>query len=212
MRLGHERFQFGKTAAARKQPGQQGKIRRTVFQLLGKHPFGGAFFQFFRLFLFRYAEICVYARAVKISAHDARTEGMQGADIRRADLGKLRFQKRTPCAVRFGVDGGCHRLFQPLFHLLCREIGKGHRQKGRDFRLSRKDEGDDLFDHDKRLAAPRRGGYENFSARFDRGALLRRGPSFAHSPRLLFTMSAISAISTCFSSRKLFPSNPHMPP
>ena len=201
VQLDHPAAQLREAAAGRAGAAEGGKGGRLLRLQLFKGAHGGALAQLVRLLLFQHAESAVDARLVKVAADDVAAEGVQRADIRRGDVGKLRLQTGAAGGVLLDAEAGGERGAQPLLHLPRGEVGERDREHGGDVRLLAEDEGDHLFDHDERLAAARRRGHEHFAGGVDGGLLFGRGFASAHSPFLLRTISAISAGETLLSLR-----------
>ena len=211
VRFAHEFTQTGKPPAARECPAQKREVRVALFQAVFEQQIQRARFKFVRLRFFRHAEVPVRIDAIKVAADDVGTERVQRADVGGIHRKELVFQKTAAGSVALLVDARDERLFQAFFHLLRREVGKGHGEHGLRLRPAREDEGDDLFDHDERFSAPRGSGNEDAPLRVDRRPLFGRGFPFAHCPLLLLTAFTMSAWSIGPASRGT-PSNPHTPP
>ena len=174
-------------AAARKGGAEGGKGGGLLFQQIFDGLLQGAAAQFFCLGVVEDAEIRLYVRLVKAAAQKPRAEGVQGAHVRRADLGDLFAQAGAHGSIVRAVDGAHQRRPQALFHLGGGELCKGDGEHGRYLCLAREDEGDHLFDHHEGLAAARRGGHQHLPRGGDGRLLFLCGSAFAHCTFLLMT-------------------------
>ena len=156
------------------------------------------------------AEGRIDARRIEIGADEPPAEGMDGADLGERKRRELRLQTLFFCALalRNALD---ERQPQPVAHLRRRLVGEGDGKDAAHVRAAQ-DKGDQALDHDERLAAPRRGGDDDLSARLDRRALFLR-QCHAHTPSFSFSARAMAAISAAriLSSLRASPTKPHAP-
>ena len=160
-----------------------------------------------RVVLPRDAEGGVDALHIEIGAHEAGAEDVHGADIGKGKRRKLLFEAGARALFPRLSHRFDERRAQFFAHLRRRLPRIGDGEHFPHVRAAH-DEGDEAFDHDEGLAAPRRSGDDDLAARRYRG-LLFGCRSRAHSSPLSFlTMRAISPHLTALSLRSS-PVKPH---